>query len=163
MISIVAAMNRHRVIGRDGRLPWHLPSDLAHFKKLTWGHPVIMGRKTYESLPDRFRPLHNRVNIVLSRDKTRTFTEAIKFGTLEQALAHTEKEAEVFIIGGESVFKRALSYAKRLYLTIVETDCAGDVFFPEFEFDGWQLTEQSAIFQGEKDDHPMFFSTFARP
>jgi dihydrofolate reductase len=161
MVSIIVAMSRNRVIGQNGKLPWHLPSDLARFKKLTWGHTVIMGRKTWDSLDERFRPLPGRDNIVLSRDRKTVFAGATKFTELQHAIDHTKQDSEIFVIGGESVFKEALPIAKRIYLTQVEIECEGDTFFPEFESAGWSLIERLQVVR-EKNEYPMFFSVYKR-
>ncbi|MFA5001225.1 MAG: dihydrofolate reductase [Candidatus Paceibacterota bacterium] len=165
MLSIIVAMSSNRVIGMGDKLPWHLPSDLTHFKKLTWDHPVVMGRKTFESIPNKYRPLPGRINLVLSQNSewqpilgqigivhlVRSWDEVLKLA---------EELQEVFVIGGESVYRLALPVAKRLYLTRVRVECEGDALFPEFEDDGWDLIERSAITQGGNDDYPMTFSVY---
>lgn len=135
MIALVAALSRNRVIGRDGGLPWHLPGDMAHFKRLTAGKTVVMGRKTYESLPERFRPLPNRLNVVL----TRNGFEA-PGAEIHHSLA-TALERECFVIGGGTIYAQALPLADRLYLTEVDAEIAGDTLFPAVE--DWRVTEES--------------------
>jgi len=164
-LSIVVAMSQNRVIGLDGRLPWHLPSDLAHFRKLTWGHQVVMGRKTFESIPDQYRPLPGRMNFVLTQNpewKPVLGQAGIVHlvHSWEEVIRMAKEPREVFTIGGKSIYQLALPIAQRLYLTKVMTECAGDTFFPEFEDDGWDLIERSTVTQGEKDDFPLIFGIY---
>lgn len=133
-INLIAAMaGESRVIGRDGGLPWHIPADLAHFQTLTMGHPIIMGRKTYESIG---KPLPGRTNIVLSRNTLRDVDLVVAAYSLKDALikaASSTGSAEIFIIGGEGVFKEALGLADRLYLTLIAREIPGDTFFPPYK------------------------------
>lgn len=133
-ISIIVALSRNRVIGKDGRLPWHIPEDLRWFKQKTYGHTVIMGRKTYESIG---RILPGRENIIITGQKNYSAPGAKIFNSLEEALKNAEmginkfhKNEEVFIIGGESIFNQALGFAHRLYFTLIHRDFEGDTFFP---------------------------------
>jgi len=131
-ISIIAALEKNsRAIGKNNALLWHIPEDLQRFKRLTLGHPVIMGSKTYESIG---RPLPGRPNIVISDDPTYTPEGVQVCGSIDAALALAEKldEVEVFIIGGGSVYAQTIDRADRLYLTIVESAVGGDVVFPEY-------------------------------
>lgn len=139
VISIIAAVARNGVIGRDNDLPWHLPADLAFFKKTTNGHPIILGRKNYESIG---RPLPNRTNIVVSRDVSYTVDGCLVAHSLEDAisLASKQEQDEIFIIGGAQIYAQALPLTTRMYLTQVHTDAAGDVFFPEFDNNDWTET-----------------------
>lgn len=162
MISIIVAMSRNRVIGMDGKLPWHLPSDLAHFKRLTIGHPVIMGRKTYESLPSHFRPLPGRSNIVLSQSNEFRLAKGTVCHSWEETRELVAKCREAFVIGGESIFKLALPFASMIHLTRVLTDHPGDRFFPEFDEEKWKLAERTTVQQGEKDEFPFWFETYRR-
>ncbi|TVP94250.1 MAG: dihydrofolate reductase [Acholeplasmatales bacterium] len=135
MIALIVAYDEQRVIGHGGKLPWHLPEDLAHFKELTLGKTVLMGRKTYESILQSLgKPLPKRHNIVVS--KTLSKADGIEvIRELEpwlNRLAQTEEE--VFVIGGRTVYERALPYAKRLYITHVKGRHEGDVLFPEVDF-----------------------------
>ena len=126
-ILIIAALDRNRVIGKDGKLPWHLPEDLKRFKRITSGHVVLMGRKTYESLG---KPLPNRRNVVLS---SQPLEGVESYRSLSEALQALEGIDLVFIIGGGEVFRQALPIADGLYLTIVEGTHEGDAYFPEYE------------------------------
>lgn len=136
-ISLIAALGRHtRAIGKNNRLLWQLPEDLKRFKELTHGHPVIMGRKTWDSLPERFRPLPGRTNIVVSRSPGVTASGAIVAASLLDALEAAEGAPgadEVFVIGGGEMYRLALPLADRLYLTLVDDDSEGDAFFPAYD------------------------------
>ena len=141
IVSLIAALASNRAIGKDNALLWQLPEDLRHFRETTRGKPVIMGRKTWESLPDPFRPLPGRHNIVVSRDPAYQASGATLAGSLDDALrqaaAQTNAE-EVFVIGGEQLYRQALPLADRLYLTEIEQNFAGDVFFPDVQPNDWE-------------------------
>lgn len=126
-IAIIAALARNRGIGRGGKLPWHIPADLRRFKKLTMGHTVLMGRKTWQSLG---RPLPGRRNVVFSKAPV---TGVETYGSTREALAALKGEERVFIIGGGEVFAQFIECADELYLTIVDRDVDADTFFPPFE------------------------------
>jgi len=136
-LSLIAALGRNRCIGAGGKLPWRLPEDLARFKALTLGHPVIMGRKTWESLPEKFRPLPGRQNLVVTRNGGYAASGGEVVYSLEEALAkaRTEDEntGELFVIGGAELYAQALPLAGRLYLTLVDDAPEGDAFFPPYE------------------------------
>jgi len=137
-IVIVAAIARNRVIGKDNRLLWNIPADMAHFKALTAGHTVIMGRKTWESLPPRFRPLPGRRNIVISRQEDYAAPGAELADSLENALKLTSTTAVVFIIGGEQIYGQAMPLADRLEITEVDLEPEGDAWFPEIAAVDWE-------------------------
>lgn len=141
MISIVVAHSSNRVIGDDGRLPWHLPGDLRHFRELTTGHTVLMGRKTFESLPDAYRPLPKRRNLVLSSDPGYGATGAEVFHALADALRAANEEC--FVIGGAVTYRQALPFARRVYATHVEGNSVGDAFFPPLGESEWRCVQQS--------------------
>ena len=136
MISLIVAVSKNGVIGKNGKLPWHLPSELANFKHLTMGHPVIMGRKTFESIG---KPLPGRRNIIVTRDKGYQAENCIVAHSLEEALATAQAADEIFIIGGQSLFEEALSKADKIYLTKVDAQVDGDTFF-NLDLGGWQET-----------------------
>jgi dihydrofolate reductase len=140
IISLVAAMDRNRLIGADGRLPWHLPADLAHFKRLTLGKPVLMGRRTFESIG---RPLPGRHNIVLSRDPGFQAQGCSVVSTLAAGLAAGQGAAELMVIGGASLYALCLARAVRMYLTLVDAELEGDVFFPAWDPLEWQEVERT--------------------
>ena len=148
MLSLIAAVARNRVIGKDNTLLWHLPEDMRHFRETTRGKPVIMGRKTWESLPDSFRPLPGRLNIVVSRNPAYQASGAELAGSLEDAIRCAGDAREIFIIGGEELYRQAMPKADRLYLTEIEVDFDGDAFFPEVLTHDWyevsRKTQQGA-------------------
>jgi len=133
-IHMIWAEARNRVIGKDGKMPWHLPEDLAHFKRTTLGAPVIMGRKTWESLPPKFRPLPGRVNIVITRQND-FLAEHIGIdlqvvSSLQSALDMTSQHDVVWIIGGAQIYTEALPLAKKIFVTQIDADFVGDAFAP---------------------------------
>ncbi len=138
-IALVAAFGKDtRAIGKDGKLLWQLPEDLARFKQLTQGHPVIMGRKTWDSLPSKFRPLPGRTNIIVTRIEDYPTEGAVVAHSLPEALSlakRAEGADEIFVIGGGELYRAALPFADRLYLTLVESDATGDTFFPAYTDD----------------------------
>lgn len=141
-LSLIAALAQNRVIGRDNQLPWHLPADLKHFKALTLGKPIIMGRKTWDSLG---RPLPGRLNLVVSRQAGLQLEGAEVFASLEEAVvraeawAREEEAEEVMLIGGAQLYTQGLEHGDRLYLTRVELAPEGDAFFPEVSYADWHL------------------------
>jgi dihydrofolate reductase len=138
VISIVVARARNGVIGRDGALPWHLPTDMRHFKDLTTGHVVLMGRGTFESLPERFRPLPDRRNLVLSR-LVRALPGAEVFADLQSALDACDRDC--FVIGGGTVYREASALADRVYATEIDGDVEGDTFFTQLGSPEWRLAQ----------------------
>lgn len=148
MISLIAAVARNRALGKDGQLLWHLPEDMRYFRETTRGKPVIMGRKTWESLPDVFRPLPGRRNIVISRNPAYDAPGATLAGSLEEAVRLAQDDAEVFVIGGAEIYRQALPLAQRLYLTEVARDFDADAFFPEFSASDWTEISRSAAKNG---------------
>lgn len=136
MISAVVAIGaKDRSIGAENKLLWHIPDDMKRFRDITMGHPVIMGRKTYESLPDKFRPLPGRENIVMTRDENYHEAGVTVTHSLREALsiAKALDEEEIFIGGGQQIYEQALPTIDKLYLTIVHSDKTGDTFFPPYE------------------------------
>lgn len=138
-LVVIAAIARNGVIGQDNRLPWHLPEDLVHFKALTTGHAVIMGRKTWESLPPKFRPLPGRTNIVVTRDAAYRADGALVTASLPAAIAAAGAN-DAFAIGGAEIYAQALALADRLELTEVDAVYPGDAYFPDFRRDAWLET-----------------------
>ena len=138
-LILIAAMANNRVIGRGNALPWHLPEDLAHFRAVTMGHAVIMGRRTHESIG---RPLDGRLNIVLSRDPAyRPGPGCRQAGSLREALLLCAEFAQVFLIGGVQLFREGLALADTLILTRIDADIDGDVFFPDLDADAFRLVD----------------------
>jgi dihydrofolate reductase len=150
-ISLIAAMARNRSIGIDNRLPWHLPADLKRFKALTMGHPMVIGRRTYDSVG---RALPGRTTIVVTRQPGWSAPGVIVAHTLDEALDEAVRldREEVFVGGGQEIFRLALNRADRIYLTVIDRDFSGDTFFPEFDESAWRIVE--------REDHP---PTEARP
>ena len=137
-IVIIAAVAKNRVIGRDNQLLWNIPEDMAHFKALTAGHTVVMGRKTWESLPPRFRPLPGRRNIVISRQSNYSSPGAEVADSLENALKLASTATVAFIIGGEQIYTQAMAVADRLEITEVDQAPEGDAWFPEIAAVDWE-------------------------
>ncbi len=160
MISVIAAIAQNYAIGKDNKLLWHISEDLKRFKKLTTGHSVIMGKKTFESLPNG--PLPNRKNIVISGDKNNRFENCIMAYSVEDALTKCDKNDENFIIGGGSVYRQFLKYADKLYLTMVHKDFEADTFFPEINFDEWELMERHNFEADEKNKFSYSFLNYRK-
>lgn len=137
MIVLIAAVAKNGVIGRNNALPWRLPEDMAHFKALTSGHAVIMGRKTWESLPAKFRPLPNRRNIVVTRNKAYSAPGAMVVTALEDVIKLGAGET-AYIIGGAELYANALPHAQRLELTEIDATFEGDAFFPAIDRRQWR-------------------------
>jgi dihydrofolate reductase len=133
-LSLIAAIARNRVIGLDNALPWHLPEDLKRFRALTTGHHIIMGRKTYESLN---RLLPDRTTVIVTRNADYSVPGAIIANSLEQAIALSVLDNEVFLIGGAELYRDGLQLAQTMYITEIDADFAGDAFFPEFDRVEW--------------------------
>jgi dihydrofolate reductase len=142
-IVIIAAVAKNRVIGRDNQLIWNIPEDMAHFKALTAGHTVIMGRKTWESLPPRFRPLPGRRNIVVTRQSEYSAPGAELAASLESAFSLAENDETVFVIGGAEIYKQAISLSNRLEITEVDLSPEGDSWFPEIAAVDWKMTSKN--------------------
>lgn len=138
MIALIAAVARNGAIGRQQKLLWHLPEDMKHFRETTRGKTVIMGRKTWESLPAAFRPLPDRHNIVVSCNPAYQANGATLASSIEEALHLAGDADEVFVIGGADLYRQTLALASRLYLTEVAKDCPGDSYFPEVLPDHWR-------------------------
>lgn len=141
-IVVIVAVAKNRVIGRDNQLIWNIPEDMAHFKTLTQGHTVLMGRKTWESLPPRFRPLPGRQNIVITRQTDFSAPGAVIAHSLESGLQQASTAATVFIIGGAEIYTQALPLADRLEITEVDLSPEGDAWFPEIPTNEWQATRR---------------------
>lgn len=142
MITLIAAVARNGVIGKDNALPWHLPEDLKHFKQLTTGHTVIMGRKTWESLPERFRPLPGRLNIVVTRNAGYVAPGATVVTSLEAAQKVGAGGTPLFVIGGAELYAHALPLAQRLELTEIDAQIVGDAYFPRIDRGQWREIER---------------------
>jgi len=158
-ISIIVAFANNRVIGKDNQLIWHLPNDLKHFKAVTSGHPVIMGRKTYESIG---RLLPNRKNIIVTRNTAYQVEGAHVFNSLEAAIESCIGEEEIFIIGGSEIYGQALTLAHKLYITEVLHEFEGDAFFPEINFEEWKVISEENGILDEKNKWEHRFKLYHR-
>lgn len=160
MTTIVVAMGEKNEIGFENQLLWHLPTDLKHFKDITSGHPVIMGRKTYESIG---KALPNRTNIVVSRKKN-WFEEGILIvGSIKEAMKFAKKiDEEVFIIGGGNIYEQTMDIADRLEVTLVKADLKADTFFPKIDEKIWKKTNEVCHEKDEKNAYDFCFQTFEK-
>lgn len=158
-ISLIAALDQNGVIGDDGEIPWRLPADLRYFKRVTMGKPLIMGRKTYESIG---RPLPGRQNIVLTRQRDYRAPGCTVVHSIEEALAAAGDVEEVMVAGGGSVYRQLLPHADRLYLTFVETTAEGDTTFPSFDPEEWRLIFEEAYAADEDNPFPHRFTIFEK-
>ena len=159
-ISMIVAMAEDRVIGLDNKMPWHLPADLQHFKKMTLGKPVIMGRKTYDSIG---RPLPGRLNIVVSRDANLTIEGVTCVTCVEQALLAAKDFEEVMIIGGATIYDYFLPVANRLYLTFIDLKTEGDTRFPDYLEQGrWETVTTEHYLVDEKNAYNLEFAILDR-
>jgi dihydrofolate reductase len=157
-LSIIAAVSENRVIGRKGGLPWNLPADQAFFKRVTIGHAVIMGRRTYESIR---RPLPKRTNIVVTRNPDFEAPGAVVVDSLDTALEIAADDDEVFVAGGAELYREALPRADRLYLTLVHACVEGDAFFPEIDFSRWRLLDDVRHEVDDRHAHAFSIRTYA--
>ncbi len=160
MITIIAAIGKNNALGKDNQLLWRLSKDLKHFKSLTENHPVVMGRKTYESIG---KPLPNRTNIVVSR-KENWFQENILIvSKLKEAIKFAKKiDEDIFIIGGGEIYKQTMELADRLEITLVEEDFEADTFFPKIDPEIWEKTNEEFHQKDEKNDHDFYFQTYEK-
>ena len=140
-ISVIVAMAENNVIGVDNKLPWHISEDLKRFKELTIHHPIIMGRKTFDSIG---KPLKDRLNIVISRNKNLKINGVVIVGSLVEAINLTSEAPNTFIIGGEQIYKLSMPIATHLYLTQVKLSIDGDAFFPDYNRDEWKVVKSDS-------------------
>ncbi|MED1600041.1 dihydrofolate reductase [Alkalihalophilus marmarensis] len=159
MISYIVAMDNKRTIGANNDLPWHLPADLAHFKRVTSGHTIVMGRKTYESIG---RPLPKRRNVILTRNKDFNAEGCEVVHQLEEVLDIAKQEEECFIIGGAELFKLFWNDTDRLYITHIDETFEGDTYFPEIKESEWEKVSDEAGTVDEKNRYPHTFCTYER-
>ncbi|MCL2561297.1 MAG: dihydrofolate reductase [Rikenellaceae bacterium] len=160
MISIIAAVAENGVIGSGNAMPWHISEDFRRFKAITMGHPIVMGRKTFESLG---RPLPGRTNVVITHDPAYGVPEGVLvIGSLDEAVALFSADEEVFIIGGGEIYRQAMSMADKLYITRVCAPFDGDTTFPEISADEWRVVSCEAHERGEKFAHPFEFVDYTR-
>jgi dihydrofolate reductase len=159
-VALVAAVARGGVIGRDSGIPWRLPEDVARFRELTTGHAVVMGRKTWDSIPDRFRPLPERRNVVVTRNPAWHAEGAERVSSVEDALELLEDEGHAFVIGGAEIYAAALPLADELLLTEIERDVEGDTFFPDWDREAFEVVSREE--RVSQDGIPFAFVTYRR-
>jgi len=161
MLSIIVAVAENHAIGKDNDLIWYISDDLKRFKKLTTGHAILMGRKTYESLPNGALP--NRENIVISRNKSLQLAGCTVLHSIDEAIEKYANTAEeVFVIGGGSIYEKLLPYCHKIYLTQVHEDFDADVFFPEIDFTEWRTLLQEFHSKGGKNEYDFSFIDLER-
>jgi dihydrofolate reductase len=160
MISMIWAMDRNRLIGKNNAMPWRLPGESAYFRKTTMGHPILMGRKTFESLGSK--PLKGRENIVLTRDSSYEAEGCTMVRGFEEALERGRGEEEFFVIGGSEVYTRFLPYADRLYVTRIDHEFEGDAYFPSYDEAEWRLVSQENGVTDERNPYTFAFYIYDR-
>lgn len=158
MISLIVAIASNGVIGKDNRLPWRLPGDLAYFKRITMGHTIVMGRKTYESIG---KPLPGRQNVIVTRNRHFKSEGCIVINSLEEALKLAEND-EVFIIGGAEIYSQAISIVERLYITHVNKEFEGDTYFPQIDSGKWKIISREEGETNEKNPYEYSFLIYER-
>lgn len=160
MINIVVAIASNHAIGKANQLLWHLPEDLKHFKRITSGHPIIMGRKTYESIG---KPLPNRTNIVVTRDRNYTVENIEITHSLKEAIEKAQAiDEEVFILGGGELYRQAMELTDKIYLTVVHHEFEGDTFFPEIDEEVWEESQREHHLKDEKNLYSYDFVEYIR-
>jgi len=156
IISLIAAMAQNRVIGKQNQLPWHLPADLKHFKSITMDKPIVMGRKTFESIG---KALPGRQNIIITRDKNFQAENCTIVHSLDEAFEITKDQEEVMVIGGASIYEQALPKTQRIYLTLIHENIEGDTYFPEWNNNEWKETSKETFEPNEKNQYKYSFIT----
>jgi dihydrofolate reductase len=160
MISFLVAMDQNRLIGSNNQLPWHLPEDLKFFKRITMGHPIVMGRKTYQSIG---KVLPGRENIVITRVTGFDAKGCTILHSIEELLTYSNLlNEEIFVIGGAEIFQQTFPYADRLYITFIAEEFAGDTYFPPFEEQEWSLTSAVKGIKDEKNPYEYEFRVYDR-
>lgn len=157
-LFIIAAMDKNQVIGKNNTLPWHLPADLKHFKKVTMGKPIIMGRKTFESIG---KPLPGRQNIILTRDKNYHATGCSIIHSIDEINKHTDAE-EIFVIGGSEIFNQLLPFAQKLYLTFIDAQFDGESYFPKWQKNEWHEIYREDHLADEQNKYNYSFVTYEK-
>lgn len=156
---MIVAHANNRVIGKNNDMPWHLPADLAYFKKTTLGKPIIMGRKTFQSIG---RPLPGRKNIVISRDESYQVEGVEVVNSVDAALSLVSDSEEVMVIGGGAIYQHCLAAAQRLYITHIDADIAGDTYFPEYDLAVWNKVASTIRPNDEKNQYQLDFSVYEK-
>lgn len=165
-ISLIVAVAENNVIGKNNALIWHLPKDMQYFKKITEGHHIITGRKNYISIPEKYRPLQNRTNIVLTHQKDFKEADCIILHTLEDAIhyAKNNNETELFIIGGGQIYREAIekNLVDKMYITHIHQAFEGDTFFPEFDNEKWKKISEEKHLSDEKHKYSFSFVVYQK-
>jgi dihydrofolate reductase len=156
-VSIITAFDRNKLIGNNASLPWHLPEDLAYFKKVTLNKTIVMGRKTYESIG---KPLPNRRNLVISSQMSAT--QGIEVINGPDTVFNIAQDSPIFIIGGAQIYEYFLPHASKLYITFIDADFSGNVFFPNITWDEWELSSEVKAPMNEVKDFNHFYRVYAR-
>lgn len=159
-VSLICATSENNVIGVNNRLPWRLPADLKRFKELTLNHTVVMGRKTYESIG---KALPERINVVITRNKEFKAPDCLVASSVEEALALCKEDAEIFVIGGASIYQQALPYANRIYLTKIDVDFVGDAYSPKLDQSVWRKVEEDPHPPDANNPYPYRFLILEKP
>ncbi|MDA7025710.1 dihydrofolate reductase [Bacillus sp. CLL-7-23] len=159
MISFIFAMDRNNLIGQNNDLPWHLPEDLKYFKKVTSGHPVIMGRKTFESIG---KPLPNRRNIVVTSNRNITIPDCEILYSVQEIVKFASKEEECFVIGGSTLYRELFPFAEKLYMTKIDEAFEGDRYFPEFAENEWEMVSRKKGLKDDKNPYNYEFLVYQR-
>lgn len=164
IVSIIAAVSDNNVIGANNRLPWKLPDDMKRFKEKTMGHIVIMGRKTYESIPPPLRPLPGRTNIVITRQAGYRAPGCVVVNNVAAAVAYAKQfgKQEAFVVGGGEIYRESLPLADRVYLTCVHANFVGDAFFPDLNPKQWHQVSQQAHLADQKHPYAFDFVVYDR-
>jgi dihydrofolate reductase len=161
-LSIIVILSTNNVIGRDNKLPWHMPADLKRFKNLTMGHHILMGRRTFDEIK---KPLPGRVNVVITRDHHFAAEGVAISRSVDEAISKAEAagDKEIFLIGGGEIFKQVIHRANRMYVTRIHADIEGDTYFPDFDdVNEWQLVDAEHFEADEKNAYPYSFLTYER-
>ena len=159
-LAIIVAVANNGVIGSDNSIPWHCPADLKYFKRITMGAPILMGRKTYQSL--KIKPLPGRQNIILTRDHMFHCEACDVVHSLDEALALVKDKPKLFIIGGAEIYKQSINIADEVYITHVDIDAEGDRFFPDIDLTQWQCVSEQVHPKGEDSLYDLVFKRYIR-
>ena len=166
IVSIIAAVAKDRTIGKDNDLIWHYPIDMAFFKSSTKNHYVIMGRRNYDSIPEKYRPLPHRTNVIVTRQTDLVAEGCLVVNSLAEAIeiAKNDKQKEIFIIGGGQIYKQALEdgIVTKMYLTHIDKDYHGDAFFPEFDLSKWQVAHEEFHEKDDKHEADFVITTYKK-
>lgn len=159
MISFIWAMDKNGLIGKNNQLPWRLPEELKYFKETTMGSPIVMGRKTFESIG---KPLPGRENIIITREKGFVASGCTVVHSTEELLDKADGDTEIFITGGSEIFQQMLPFADKLYVTVIEESFVGDTYFPAIDWEKWELVSSKKGIKNEKNPHDYFYRIYEK-